>query len=702
LEIFNPCFFNFIGYLRTLEIIAAVSLRKKIQILSLTLLGILCYTVAPCQNNTDSLQSTLQNKLSDSVRFITYIKLSEQKQYTDFVNATLYADKAFAIADKKQWPWAKGLVYGQLSFLATLSGDYSSAMKYDNLNLQMRLEAQDSAAIAETLNFLGNDYSDLGKYDEAYYYFTQSYRIARAIDDQMKMAIAIYNIGLVLNELGQYDLALNHFNFSRDISEKIGDLDGLVYLLDATGELYLKKKEYKKSEEYLLSALKSLRERNLTIIEPRVLKRLARLKFELKDYKQSLAYYDSASVIHKKAHNEFGVAESSLGISDIYIEQQKFDEAEELIEKTLLTAKNNNAQKMKIDCFQKLSYLAEKRGDFEKGLEYHKNYKQLEDSLYSEEMLAKLFQDQIRFQTELKDSKIAALSKEKAEQDTTLKREELLRNILVVVMALTVILLFSVYRSSQRRIKINKLLIEHQQEIKKRSQELEQLNQVKDKFLSIVSHDLRSPISALSAILNLAEQKNITPEEFKQLTGELRKQFDNAHSFISNLLDWALLQMDKLKIQPAKVELATVVEENLKMVEAMQMKQIHFINEVPPGIYGLADLNMLNLILRNLMLNAIKFSEIGGKIEISCKDFDKHYTVIAVKDHGVGISEDVKKLLFDKSSGYSSRGTANEKGTGLGLILCKEFVEKNGGKIWLESEEWKGSTFYFTIQKPSE
>ena len=668
----------------------------------ITFLSIFCYTLSISQIRVDSLENTLKNKLSDSVRFVTYVQLSQQKQYTDFVNATIYADKAFAIANKKQWPWAMGMVYDQLSFLATLSGDYSSAMKYDNLNLQMRLAAQDSAAIAGTLNFLGNDYSDLGKYDEAYYYFTQSFRVARAINDQMKMAIAIYNIGLVLNELGQYELALNHFNFSREISEKIGDLDGAVYLLDATGELYLKKKEYQKSEEYLLSALKALRERNLTIIEPRVLKRLARLKFELKDFKQALAYYDSASVIHNQAHNEFGVAESRLGISEVYIEQKKFDEAEDILEKCLVTAKRNNAQKMIIDCYEKLSYLAEKKGDYERGLAYHKSYKQLEDSLYSEEMLARLFQDQLRFQTELKDSEIAALSKVKTEQATTLKRQEFLRNILVVVMALTAILLLTVYRNGRRRTKINTLLLHHQQEMKKRSEELEQLNQVKDKFLSIVSHDLRSPLSSLSAILNLADQKNITPEEFKQLTGELRKQFDNAHSFISNLLDWALLQMDKLKIQPVKVELATVVEENLKLIEAMQMKQLQFINLVPSGLYGLADPNMLNLILRNLILNALKFSEIGGKVEVTCKDFDHHFFVIAVKDYGVGMSKEVQKLLFDKTFGYSSRGTANEKGTGLGLTLCKEFVEKNGGKIWFESEEWSGSTFYFTIQKPTE
>lgn len=686
----------------TLETAINVNFRKKIQTISLVLLGIFFYSTSFCQNDIDSLERTLQNKLSDSARFVTYVKLSERKQYSDFVNATLYADKAYALVSKNEWPWAKGMIYGQLAFLATLSGDYTTAMKYDNMNLQMVLETQDSSAIAETLNFLGNDYSDLGKYDEAYYYFTQSYRVARAINNQMRMAISIYNIGMVLNELGQYDLALNHFNFSGDISKKIGDEDGRVYILDALGELYLKKQDLKKSEEYLLSALTSLRERNLTIIEPRVLKRLARLNFQLNDYTKALAYYDSASVIHKKAHNEFGVAEANLGISDIYIVQGKFEEAEELIEKSLVTAKRINAQKMTIDCFQKLSRLAEKSGDYKKGLEYHKNYKQLEDSLYSGEMLAKVFKDQLSFQTELKDSEIAALSKAQAEQGTDLRRQKMVRNILVVVVALSVILLFTVYRSGQRRIHINKLLLEHQEEIKKRSVELEQLNQVKDKFLSIVSHDLRAPINALSGILNLAEQKNLSQEEFKQLVGELRKQFDNARALISNLLDWALLQMDKLKIQPVKAELATVVEENLRMVESMQSKQIQFINEVPSGIYGSADLNMLNLILRNLLLNAIKFSEIGGKIEVTGKNFDDHFAVIAIKDHGIGISPEAQKMIFDKSYGYSSRGTANEKGTGLGLILCKEFVEKNGGKIWFESEEWKGSTFYFTIQKPSE
>ncbi|HPI80058.1 MAG TPA: ATP-binding protein [Cyclobacteriaceae bacterium] len=114
-----------------------------------------------------------------------------------------------------------------------------------------------------------------------------------------------------------------------------------------------------------------------------------------------------------------------------------------------------------------------------------------------------------------------------------------------------------------------------------------------------------------------------------------------------------------------------------------------------------ADLNMINLVFRNLILNGMKFTEEGGQITIGAEANDDGLTVW-VRDNGVGISPEIQKILFEKTSGYSTRGTANEKGTGLGLILCKEFVERNGGRIWLESEEGKGSTFYFTVSKFNE
>ncbi len=361
-------------------------------------------------------------------------------------------------------------------------------------------------------------------------------------------------------------------------------------------------------------------------------------------------------------------------------------------------AQKTNSWALEIQCFENLASLYEIQGDFKKSLAYYKQFKQFEDSLFSQGMQAKLLQDQLRFETFAKEDQIKQLTRLEELRKEELRKQGMVRNILVVVMALTGILLFTVYRSGQRRIRINKLLIEHQDEIKRRSQELEQLNQVKDKFFSIISHDLRSPINALSAILDMMDSGQIKPEEFSKLNKELRLQFNHTKTLINNLLDWALLQMDKLKIQPEKINLNSLAEENFRLLSSLHMKEIKMVNNIPSGTFCWGDLNIVNLVLRNLVLNSLKFTQNGGSIIADAVEQGSEI-VVSVKDTGIGISPEIQRIIFEKTAGYSTRGTANEKGTGLGLILCKEFVEKNGGKIWLESEIGKGSTFYFTIKK---
>lgn len=240
--------------------------------------------------------------------------------------------------------------------------------------------------------------------------------------------------------------------------------------------------------------------------------------------------------------------------------------------------------------------------------------------------------------------------------------------------------------------------MEHQKEIGKRSLELEQLNEVKDKFFSIISHDLRSPINGLTGVLDLMDKDHIKPEELPFLIKELKVQFNHTKSLINNLLDWALLQMDKLTIQTEKINVRQLVDENFKLLSSIHLKKIEMINLVPENLYAMADLNTISLVFRNLILNAIKFTDSGGKIWVDAKENENDLT-ISVSDNGVGITPEVQSIIFEKTAGYTTRGTANEKGTGLGLILCKEFVERNGGKIWVNSELGKGSIFSFTLRK---
>jgi len=662
----------------------------------LSLLGI---GMASAQSPIDSLQSVLKSDLPDSTRIATLISLSREFQYSNINKSRELAENALKIAEALNIRKHKVRAYQNLGGLYAISGDYSTALRYDNLALQTSLENRDSANLSVDYNNVASDYYDLGEYDEAYFYFTQAYRIARSMDDSLRMAIALHNVGRVFKELGQYDRALEHMQLSMEMSRLVRDDEGIPYSLDEIGDALIRKGEYDSALKVLLRSLKKTRKQNLLVLEPKTLTKLATVHLHTGDYISALAYYDTTYQIHQKVRNEFGIAEVELGRSLVYIKQGKYDLTEQSVNRSLALAKQSNARTLEIRGYHTLSRLYELRNDHKNALAYFKQFKQLEDSLFSQDMQEKLLRDQIRFETEEKDTEIAALNQERNLKDDMIKKQEFVRNILVVVMALSVILLATVYRSGQRRRQINTLLLRHQQEMETRSEELERLNQVKDKFFSIISHDLRSPINALAGLLDLLDKGAVKPEELSRHIHELKSRFNHTRTLLNNLLDWTLLQMDKLNLQPTRIDLHKLVDENIQLLGSVPNKQITLVNQIPENTIGYADSNTVNLVLRNLMTNAIKFTNDGGAVVVNAYDQDADW-LITVQDNGVGMADDVLKILFDKTAPYTTRGTANEKGTGLGLILCKEFVEKNGGRIDVESVEGQGSKFSFTIPKP--
>ncbi len=655
------------------------------------------------QSKLDSLENQLSSAQSDSVRLLLLIELSEQAEFYDYARARTYSDRATEVSDRINADWARGKLLFRLASLETLEGDYDDALRFDLECVKLYGLGRDSTSLARAQNDVGSDYRDLGEYQEAYFYLTQSYRTAKSHkshnhEDSLVMAIALHNMGSVFTQLSQFDIALSHLKASERVSTRIHDLQGPAYTFDELGELYKKKKDFNQSETYLLAALREARRQKIRVLVPMTQLHLASLFLEKKEFSKSLIYYDSVIEQQTGTNNRFGLAECALGKGRLMLHSGNFDEAEKLYRASLNSAKELNAQNLELSCYKELASLYESTRNYQQALYYVKEHNALRDSIFSEAEMEKLFQNQVRFETENKDIEIAALSQARLEQSSEMRRQELVRNVLVIVVALSAFLLFTVYRSSSRRKKINKLLLEHQEEIKKRSLELEQLNQVKDKFFSIISHDLRSPMNALAGTLDLLEQKNISPSEFAELSQNLRIQFDHTRTLINNLLNWTLVQMDKLKIQPEKVVVHKKVEESFAALGNLYPKNISMENRVNEKIIASADPNIINLVLRNLILNAIKFTENGGRIWVEAVE-KTNEIIVSVSDNGIGIKAEVKEMLFKKTAGYSTRGTANEKGTGLGLILCKEFVEKNGGWIWLESELGKGTTFFFTLPK---
>jgi signal transduction histidine kinase len=233
------------------------------------------------------------------------------------------------------------------------------------------------------------------------------------------------------------------------------------------------------------------------------------------------------------------------------------------------------------------------------------------------------------------------------------------------------------------------------------SQELQELNATKDKFFSIIAHDLKSPFNSITGLSEMIknEARFMDVGTIEKFAGVIHSTASNTYKLLENLLEWASIQQSNIAFQPEQVILQKIAEEIIELsIEKASRKKIKIINCIPEGLIISADKNMLKTIIRNLVSNALKFTQANGEVKIAAVKTDEQIE-IQVIDNGVGISPENIEKLFKIGSNYSQRGTENEKGTGLGLLLCKEFVEKHNGKIWVESEEGKGTTFAFTIKQ---
>lgn len=239
---------------------------------------------------------------------------------------------------------------------------------------------------------------------------------------------------------------------------------------------------------------------------------------------------------------------------------------------------------------------------------------------------------------------------------------------------------------------------DYQAEIEQKNRELEVLNNTKQKLFSIIAHDLRSPIGQLKSSLALVDNEDMSPAVFKQVSARLTAEVDELHSTLDNLLKWSISQLRGIHVSPENVALDAVVENNATLFrKALENKKLRLHRELN-HLSVRVDPDHFMLVVRNLVSNAIKYSYPDGDITIHAKA-DKDEVILSISDRGTGMNTERMLAVLESEHLVSSTGTAKEKGTGLGLKLCKEFIEKNNGRFWLESAEGEGSTFYVALPR---
>jgi signal transduction histidine kinase len=233
--------------------------------------------------------------------------------------------------------------------------------------------------------------------------------------------------------------------------------------------------------------------------------------------------------------------------------------------------------------------------------------------------------------------------------------------------------------------------------LEEQTNQLTELNSLKNKLFSVISHDLKTPMYALRNLFQNVQEYDLPAEEIKELLPDVVKELNYTTGLMENLLQWARSQMQSNSVRPQQMDVFKLVTEVSELLKIQaEAKQIRLDCKVDQQLFVFADRDMINLVLRNLVSNAIKFTPEKGKIIIRAEE-KRSFIELSVKDNGVGISSENLDKLFNEY--YTSKGTANESGTGLGLMLCKEFLAKNGGQMQVKSEEGKGSTFSFTLPK---
>jgi PAS domain S-box-containing protein len=239
-----------------------------------------------------------------------------------------------------------------------------------------------------------------------------------------------------------------------------------------------------------------------------------------------------------------------------------------------------------------------------------------------------------------------------------------------------------------------------EEEIKRKNELLQTTNAEKDKFFSIIAHDLRSPLSAFVAATQiLAEEiQTMNPEEIRDITHNLKTSATNIYTLLENLLEWSRLKRGGMDFVPEKLNLKEKIESCIDVLtEPARKKNIELTFSIPDEMEVFADNHMIDAVIRNLVSNSVKFTPAGGKINVGAVYSNNHFIEIKVSDSGIGMSPELKNKLFMINEKTSRNGTEGELSTGLGLLLCKEFIEKHNGRIWVESEVGTGSIFSFTI-----
>ena len=573
--------------------------------------------------------------------------------------------------------------------------------------LDIYLEIDDPVGMAETYNHLGSMKQESLNFGSALEFHLKAFSIYDEIQSVQGLAISYNNIGLVYSRLEKEDLALDYFLNALRYFQKIpGHKLGHASAMNNIGTIYQHQKDYSKALDYYERVLDIYMETRNESGMATVFHNIGMIQMDLTDYQEALESYMRSVDIHKRRNDWSALANNYNNIGELYLLQGNNPKALQYLKESSSIAKGINALNILLENYDFQSKAYSNLGNYKEALNWSQEYRNLKNRIFNLESQNRIMELHVRFEADHKSKEIELLRRNTELQELRMSRQRFQRHFFLLVIGLIIVLILIIQNKSRIRITANSLLMERNKQLeglnlKLKESEKEQLmiGATKDKFFSIIAHDLKNPFNALLSFSEMLHGniREFTQDEIRAYVEIIQKSTGNLYRLLENLLHWSSTQTGKIDYQPETFFLDTFVHQIIQIMRlSAQKKNISITSEIEPSLKVHADKNLLSTVFRNLIGNAIKFTYENGNIHVRAAQTDGQVK-IAVTDDGIGIDPDDLNKLFRIDFNVTNIGTSEEKGTGLGLILCKEFVEKNGGVIWAESKPGEGSSFLFTI-----
>ncbi len=561
---------------------------------------------------------------------------------------------------------------------------------------------KDSTEIAYALNNMGSVYKNKNRYVEATEAVLEAKEIFTKINNIEGPAYCSIVLGVLYLQEAAYDKALMYFKESESLRKKLNDKPGLAKSYLFIGNTYFEMGKVDNAYYYYKKLLELLPDVKNQFQDAVVLAALAKLYLHKNENDKALMYAEQAlNKAEGRYYDKDVVVQALMILGKLSTEKKDLQNAEMYFTKGLKIATSLKITTAILECNSELSKIYEKRGNYKAALFYKNNAVKIERNLFKETRLRDINSLLAEHNATKKEYENLILKKDNEIQQKEINEGKTRTIYLFLVLGLSLIISAGAIYALRNSNRYAKEILLQKHELEKLNEELKAVNKSKDRFFSVIAHDMKSPFQGLLGYSQLLTDAydELTNDEKKSVIKSMHNLCNNSYKLLQNLLEWSILKTGKMEFYPEIFSVGDELYPTIKLLnQSAANKGITIKSKIEDDIVLNADKNMLHTIIRNLVFNAIKFSFKNGEVLVSA--FSKGDSVeIIVEDNGVGISKDKIDNLFTIDNNVSTKGTANEEGTGLGLLLCKEMIDRHKGHIVVKSEENKGSAFIITLPK---